>query len=100
MTIFHYKLLGFLLIASLLLFNSFRYWRRREELRLAVAQGEALARDGWLTTADEPEYRDLYNDLQREAFTTFGSQIFHGVGLAVSWGLVTFVADNWQQWGF
>lgn len=99
MTIFHYKLLGFLLIAGLLGFNSFRYWRRRKELRLALAQGDGLARDGWLTTADEPGYRDLYNDLQREAFTDFGSRIFHSIGLAVSWGLLTLVADNWHEWG-
>ena len=96
MTTFHYKLIGFLLIAGLLVFSSLRYWRRRKELQLARAQGDDLARDGWLTTADDPQYGDLYNDLQREAFTDFGSRIFHSVGLAVSWGLLTLLADNWQ----
>lgn len=98
MTIFHYKLLGFLAVAGFFGLNTVRYWRRRHELRHAYARREGLARDGWLTTADEAGYVDLYNDLQREAYSTFGHHILGCIRWAVSWGLITLAADALQLW--
>jgi hypothetical protein len=76
-----FELLSLVLGSGAVVFATYRYVRKRSRLRRAIRASEPLARDGWLTGPEEPDYMDIYNEQQREAFSSFGHLLLYGAGL-------------------